>query len=136
MKLLLASIALAVALPYFAFTGAAAAAEEPPTEPAARAEGVMPPPPYASPLRDECTAELRKDARWRAELRKQLRDKIHDEDAALMLRNKRHVVYAYASIWILSVLFLVRLWWRQRRLTAEIEQLRADVRRGRRPEEG
>ena len=75
------------------------------------------------------TEELRKDARWRATLRNQLRDEIHDEDSKLMLRNKRHVVIAYASIWILAVGFILLMWWRQRALGAEIEQLRAEVAR-------
>lgn len=107
----------------------ALAAEEASADGSAASDSATAAPPYASPMREQCTEELRKDARWRAELRNQLRDDIHSEDANLMLRNKRHVVIAYAAIWILAVGFLVLMWWRQRALTKEIEELRASVRR-------
>ena len=120
----LATLLLAAGGPGVALAAGDASADE-----SAAAESAMAEPPYASPMREQCTEELRKDARWRAELRNQLRDDIHSEDANLMLRNKRHVVIAYAAIWILAVAFLVLMWWRQRSLTREIEELREQVRR-------
>jgi len=113
----------------FGGRGAADAAESSAPGDKAAADKELAEPPYESPMREQCTEELRKDARWRAELRNQLRDDVHAEDANLMLRNKRHVVIAYAAIWILAVGFLVLMWWRQRALKSEIEQLRQEVRR-------
>ncbi len=120
----IATLSLAAGSARVALAAGDASADE-----SAAAESAMAEPPYASPMREQCTEELRKDARWRAELRNQLRDDIHSEDANLMLRNKRHVVIAYAAIWILAVGFLVLMWWRQRSLTSEIEALREEVRR-------
>lgn len=83
--------------------------------------------PYQSPMRDQCTAELEKDAGWRAELVQDLRAVVHEQDAALMLRNKQHVVAAYAVIWGLAVVFVVFVWLRQRKLAAEIERLEREL---------
>lgn len=83
--------------------------------------------PYSSPQRDQCEAELAKDVRWQAELRDRLRPDIHQEDANLMLTNKRHVVMAYAALWILAVVFLVLLWLRQQRLVASMTRLQRDL---------
>lgn len=84
-------------------------------------------PTYSSPQRDQCEAELAKDVRWQAELRDRLRPDIHQEDANLMLTNKRHVVMAYAALWILAVVFLVLLFLRQQRLAAAMARLSRDL---------
>jgi hypothetical protein len=116
----------------------------------ARADGEA----YRSPMRAECTEELRRDAEWLGALRAQLTDRllvpsegddtaihewrartkkalaveVHTEDANLMLTNKRHVVAAYAVLWVVVVLFLVLMWNRQRRLKDEIARLERDLR--------
>jgi hypothetical protein len=94
---------------------------------AARPALAAPPPPYQSPMRGQCEAELARDKGWQAELRASVRPDVHEEDAAIMLRNKKHVVMAYGALWILTVGFLVLLWLRQRRLTAEIDRLDAKL---------
>lgn len=63
----------------------------------------------------------------RAQLKDMLRPEIHTKDANRMLRNKRHVVYAYAALWILTAIFVLFMWLRQRKLSEEIERLRRDV---------
>jgi hypothetical protein len=82
---------------------------------------------YQSPMRAQCEAELRQDAAWRAELKKQLSAEVHAEDANAMLTNKRHVVMAYAALWLLVLVFAVFLWIRQRNLKDEIARLEREI---------
>ena len=82
---------------------------------------------YQSPMRAECEAELAKDKGWNAELRDSLRPEVHEAEAALIQRNKKHVVGAYGALWILTVVFLVLLWIRQRKLLAELDTLEKKV---------
>lgn len=42
-------------------------------------------------------------------------------------KNERHVIYAYAGIWIVAALFLAFLWMRQQSLKSEIASLRRDL---------
>ena len=86
-----------------------------------------PPRSYQSPMRAQCEAELAKDKGWNAELRDSLRPSVHEAEAALITRNNKHVVMAYAAIWILTVGFVVLLWFRQRRLLAELDALEKKV---------
>lgn len=89
---------------------------------AAQADG-----PYRSPLRAMCEPELYKDADWRADVKQKLEPEIHEEDARKMLVNRRHVVMAYAALWVIVLGFVVFMWIRQRRLQAEIARLERDI---------
>lgn len=82
---------------------------------------------YRSPQRVMCEEEMRKDAVWRAELADQLRARIHQEDANLMLANREHVVYAYGALWGITAIFVAFMWVRQQRLNSEIAALRTKV---------
>jgi len=42
-------------------------------------------------------------------------------------KNERHVIYAYAAMWLVAAGFVVFLWRRQVALRAEIGRLRADL---------
>ncbi len=42
-------------------------------------------------------------------------------------KNERHVIIAYAGMWIVAALFLAFLWMRQQALKTEISQLRKDL---------
>jgi len=86
-----------------------------------------PPRAYQSPMRDQCEQELAKDKGWDAELRDSLRPEVHEAEAALISKNNKHVVMAYAALWILTVGFVVLLWTRQRRLLGELEALEKKV---------
>ncbi|HEU5055477.1 MAG TPA: hypothetical protein VFU21_03100 [Kofleriaceae bacterium] len=86
-----------------------------------------PPRAYQSPMRDQCEAELAKDRGWNAELRASLRPEVHEAEAALIQRNEKHVVMAYAALWVLTVAFLVLVWFRQRKLVAELDALEKKV---------
>jgi len=83
--------------------------------------------PYKSPMRAECEAELEKDRGWHAELRDSVRPDVHQEDANIIAKNKKHVVMAYGALWGLTVVFVVLLWLRQRRLLAEMERLAKQI---------
>jgi hypothetical protein len=86
-----------------------------------------PPRSYQSPMRDQCEAELAKDKGWNAELRDSLRPEVHEAEASLIQKNKKHVVMAYAGLWLLTVGFVVLLYFRQRRLAAELDALEKKV---------
>jgi CcmD family protein len=83
--------------------------------------------PYHSPMRPTCEDEIKKDADWQKILRDRLRDDVHQEDADLMLRNETHVQYAYAAIWVLVVVFLGFLYFRQTSLRSEIRRLEREL---------
>jgi hypothetical protein len=51
----------------------------------------------------------------------------HNAAAAQIAENERHVIYAYAAMWILAALFLVFMWLRQQSLKAELAALRRDL---------
>jgi hypothetical protein len=101
-----------------AVAGSSAASAQPAKEP---------PRSYQSPMRDQCEAELAKDRAWDAELRASLRPEVHEAEAALIQRNEKHVVMAYAALWVLTVAFLVLVWFRQRKLVAELDALEKKV---------
>jgi hypothetical protein len=85
--------------------------------------------PYQSPQREQCEAELAKDKVWSAELLNSMRPQVHQEDANIIARNKKHVVMAYGALWGLTVVFVVLLWLRQRRLLAEMDRLAQQIKK-------
>jgi hypothetical protein len=111
-------------------------------DPAAGADpGALAPPTAAAPAGDaraQCTAAMNADPKFAAEI-----VKIADEKAALqrdqetlaahndayfhIQKNERHVIYAYAAMWIIAAGFVIFLWRRQQALVLEIGQLRRDL---------
>jgi hypothetical protein len=83
--------------------------------------------PYQSPIREKCEAEQAKDPVWQAEALNAMRPEVHQEDANIIVKNKKHVVMAYAALWGLTVLFVVLMWLRQRRLLAEMDRLAQQI---------
>ena len=51
----------------------------------------------------------------------------HEQAANNIAENERHVLLAYAAMWIIAALFVVYLWRRQQALRLEIAQLRKDL---------
>lgn len=51
----------------------------------------------------------------------------HDQAAAEVATNKRHVILAYAALWVLAAIFLVVLWRRQQGLKSQIAELKRDL---------
>jgi CcmD family protein len=53
--------------------------------------------------------------------------KTHQQAVAHVEKNERHVIGAYAALWVIAAVFLFYLLRRQQRLKAEIEQLRREL---------
>ena len=87
------------------------------------------PPPYESPRRAECDAELAKDFKWAAEIEQNNIRDFHEREARLVTDNNRHVVLAYGALWVLTAGFLALMFLRQKKLVAEIERLEGDVKK-------
>ena len=51
----------------------------------------------------------------------------HKAANAQIAENERHVIYAYAAMWIFAALFLIYMWRRQQGLKTELAQLRRDL---------
>lgn len=51
----------------------------------------------------------------------------HQAAAAQIAENERHVIYAYAVMWIFAALFLVYMWLRQQSLKTELASLRREL---------
>jgi hypothetical protein len=51
----------------------------------------------------------------------------HNNAAYHIAKNEKHVVLAYAAMWVLAALFVGFLWMRQQKLKGEIAQLRKDL---------
>lgn len=88
----------------------------------------------AAALRKTCTDAMNADPAFAtsiaATVDKQIDQKTidaHTQAAAQIAENERHVILAYAAMWILAVLFVVFLWRRQQALKTEIAQLRKDL---------
>ena len=100
-----------------------------------------PPPPAAQPppdARQLCAAAMNADPKFAAAI-----VKVADEKAAAqrdadtiaahtdanyhVQKNERHVIYAYAAMWIVAALSVIFLWRRQQGLQAEIVSLRREL---------
>jgi len=124
------------------FAGAALAqpSTAEPAPPSAAAPA--PPPPAAAPApsdaRKACAEAMNADPKFAAEIVKvadekaaKQRDddtvKAHQDAVAHVEKNERHVIYAYASMWIIAAAFVIFLWRRQLALKGEIANLRRDL---------
>jgi hypothetical protein len=98
------------------------------------------PPPTPAPaadaaaLRKTCTDAMNADPEFAksivATVDKQLDQQtidIHTQAAYHVAKDHRHVIYAYAAMWILAAGFVAFLWLRQQKLKTELAQLRADL---------
>jgi len=88
----------------------------------------------ASAARQACTEAMNADPEFAksilATVDKQLDAQTvaaHEEAQQHIQRNERHVVLAYAALWVIAAGFVVFLWRRQGALRGEIEQLRRDL---------
>jgi len=136
----------AVAVGLVAFAGAAsaqtaagsAAAPPPVTQPAAPAAPPAVVPAGATDARAACTAAMNADPKFAEAIVKiaderaaQKRDDdllaAHTAADTRIKSNEKHVIYAYAALWIIAAGFVIFLWRRQQALTAEIAGLRRDL---------
>jgi hypothetical protein len=90
------------------------------------ADGVTPP-----ELKRTCMDAINSDQQWTNELaaiiEKRVRFQVHNAEAELIAMNKRHVVMAYAALWLIAIGFLVMQWRRQQALKRQIETLTRDL---------
>jgi|SRR5678815_4326908 hypothetical protein len=88
--------------------------------------------------RKACSAAMNADPKFAAEIvktadeRAQLKRDADTVAAHLdanhhVQRNERHVIYAYAAMWIVAAAFVIFLWRRQRALEVEIVHLRREL---------
>lgn len=114
---------------------APAATDAPPATPPAAAPA---PPADATGARAQCTAAMNADPKFAAEIVKIADDaaalrrdaetvNAHNDANANIQKNERHVIYAYAAMWIIAAGFVIFLWRRQQALQAEIAQLHRDL---------
>jgi prophage DNA circulation protein len=124
-------------------TAAQPAAGSDPAAPAAAAAPAAPAAPAAAPgdaasARAQCTAAMNADPTFAAEIvkiadasaalkRDQETLAAHTDAYAHIQKNERHVIYAYAAMWIIAAGFVIFLWRRQQGLQAEIAQLQRDL---------
>jgi C4-dicarboxylate-specific signal transduction histidine kinase len=85
----------------------------------------------ASDARKACTDAMNADPTFAADIIATQHDKdtirIHTDADYHVQKNERHVIYAYAAMWIVAALFVIFLWRRQQALQAEIANLRRDL---------
>ena len=92
----------------------------------------------ATDARKACTTAMNADPQFAAAIIKTAderaalqrdRDTVaaHVDAEAHVQKNERHVIYAYAAMWIVAALFVIFLWRRQQALQAEIAILRRDL---------
>jgi hypothetical protein len=92
----------------------------------------------AGDARKACSDAMNADPAFAASIVKvadekaaQARDKAtleaHTDANAHVQKNERHVIYAYAAMWVIAAAFVVFLWRRQQALKIEIANLRRDL---------
>ena len=124
--------------PAAAPAGSAAAAPAADAPPAPEPASASATPQDAADARKACTQAMNADPKFAAEIVKtaderaaQERDRdtisAHTDAEAHVQKNERHVIYAYAAMWIIAALFVIFLWRRQQALQAEIAILRRDL---------
>jgi hypothetical protein len=89
-------------------------------------------------LKAQCTEAMKNDKDWNAALFEQVKvwhagelraiaDARHEQEANKVAKDQRHVIMAYAAMWLLSVGFLIVMWRRQQALRAHIDTLKHEL---------
>ena len=122
-------------------SGSAAAAVATPPPTAITSERPVVEAPSATQLRATCTAAMNADPQFAQDLLRVLDEKrvvelakaqekfasIQIEAGARVAKNQRHVIMAYAVMWIAAAMFVLFLWRRQKSLRDQIDGLRSDL---------
>lgn len=109
------------------------AAPTAPTEPAAGAPGPVAPAtvdPATADKRKICAEAMNADPSFALAVVKTINEKTasqHVEAARRVAKNERHVILAYAAMWLVAAGFVLFLWRRQQHLKTEIANLRRDL---------
>lgn len=100
-------------------------APPPPSEPNAAARKACTDAMNADPMFEKAIVETAD--RKAAEARLEADRMQHEIAAAQIAKNEKHVILAYAAMWIIAAAFVFFLWRRQQMLRGEITQLKADL---------
>lgn len=98
--------------------------------PEAQALKMQPPEPTPEELRTICAEAMNKNPMFAESIVKTINEDTylqHARAADAVKKNEKHVVMAYAAMWVLAVGFLLFLWRRQQGLQSEIANLKRDL---------
>jgi hypothetical protein len=107
-------------------SGSAAAA----TAPEPSGLKMQPPEPTPEELRKICADAMNKNPGFSEAIVKTINEDTylqHARAADAVAKNEKHVVMAYAAMWVIAALFLMFLWRRQQALKTEIANLKRDL---------
>ncbi len=89
---------------------------------------------YLTP-RKEGEPERAKPETWVIAQAERLANRIHQTELDTIRTNNRHVVMAYAALWVLMLGFVAFMWTKQRSLREEIAELQDELREATRDDE-
>ena len=84
----------------------------------------------AAELRATCAAAMNADPSFEEQIIKIANEKtyeMHLHAADDVARNQRHVIFAYAAMWVVAAGFVIFLWRRQQALDREIAALKREL---------
>jgi hypothetical protein len=98
---------------------------------AVRADEPAPPPEAAaSPARKACTDAMNADPQFANAIVKTINEQTaqqHIDAAEHIATNEKHVILAYAAMWVAAAVFLLFLWRRQQGLVGQIDRLQREL---------
>lgn len=86
--------------------------------------------PDTAALRKTCADAMNADPTFAEAIVKTINEDTalqHARAADAIAKNEKHVLGAYAAMWILAAAFLIFMWRRQQKLVGEIAQLKRDL---------
>lgn len=91
---------------------------------------MQPPEPTPAELRKICADAMNKSPGFADDIVRTINEdtaRQHERAAAAIAKNEKHVVMAYAAMWVIAAAFLMFLWRRQQGLKTEIANLKRDL---------
>jgi len=88
------------------------------------------PEPTPEELRKICADAMNKNPGFAEDIVKTINEDTanqHEKAALAIAKNEKHVILAYAAMWVIAVGFLLFLWRRQQGLQSEIANLKRDL---------
>lgn len=98
--------------------------------PAAQGLKIQLPEPTPEELRKICADAMNKNPGFSEAIVKTINEDTylqHERAAAAVAKNEKHVIMAYAAMWVIAAMFLMFLWRRQQALKGEIANLKRDL---------
>ncbi len=91
---------------------------------------IQPPEPTPAELRKICADAMNKSPGFADDIVKTINEdtaRQHARAADAIAKNEKHVIMAYAAMWVIAAMFLIFLWRRQQALKGEIANLKRDL---------